>query len=174
MVLLATSVTCGLLNVLVFTETRWSLAVIGVCVILWVMMIPMVIYTKMSIYLSLLADGAAVVIYLYMLTFMIKEDAWFWGLGLPIVLLVTILAEVQTLCIRKLPRSYLTVTLYFMTGIALLCVGLEILIDQYLGGGIALSWSAVVLTVCAIVDIAIATMLSSRRLRGAVRRRLHF
>ena len=97
MVLLATSVTCGLLNVLVFTETRWSLAVIGVCVILWVMMIPMVIYTKMSIYLSLLADGAAVVIYLYMLTFMIKEDAWFWGLGLPIVLLVTILAEVQTL-----------------------------------------------------------------------------
>lgn len=174
MVLLATSVTCGLLNVPVFTETRWSLAVIGVCVILWVMMIPMVIYTKMSIYLSLLADGAAVVIYLYMLTFMIKEDAWFWGLGLPIVLLVTILAEVQTLCIRKLPRSYLTVTLYFMTGIALLCVGLEILIDQYLGGGIALSWSAVVLTVCAIVDIAIATMLSSRRLRGAVRRRLHF
>ena len=173
-VVLATAFTCGLLNVFVFPGSRWSLAVIGVCVILWVIMIPVVIYTRQPIYVSLLFDGLAVVVYLFMLTFMIKENAWFWGLGLPIVLLITALAEILTFCIRKLPRSFLTVSLYIITHIGLMCMGIEILIDRYLKDEISLSWSAVVLTVCAIVDIAIITLLSRRRLRNAVRRRLHF
>ena len=53
-------------------------------------------------------------------------------------------------------------------------MGLEVLIDLYLSGEIALSWSAVVLTVCSVLDIAVITMLSRRRLRNEVRRRLHF
>ena len=59
-VVLATAITCGLLNLLVFNMTAWSLAVIGVCVIVWVIFIPAVIYTKQSVYVSVLFDGAAV------------------------------------------------------------------------------------------------------------------
>ncbi len=173
-VILAAAITCGLLNAFVFTGTLWSLAVIGVCAILWVMMVPVVIYTKQPIYISLLFDGVVVVVYLYLLTFMVNRNDWFFGLGLPIVILVTVLAEVVTLAVKKLPRSFLTESLYLMTAIAVLCVGLEILIDNYVESKIALSWSAVVLTVCVIVDIAVITMLSLRRLRDAVRRRLHF
>ena len=40
---LATSITCGLLNWLVFWGNLWSLAVIGMCGIIWVIMIPTVI-----------------------------------------------------------------------------------------------------------------------------------
>ena len=173
-VVLATAVTCGMLNGFVFTGSRWSLAVIGICAVLWVMLFPLVIYTKLPVFVSLLADGVAVGGYLYMLSVMIKRDEWFWGLGLPIVILVTVLVELLTFCVRKLPRSFLTVALYFVTGIAFLCIGLEVLIDRYLEIGISIGWSAVVLTVCFIVDIAIATLLSRRRLRNAVRRRLHF
>lgn len=173
-VFLATAITCGLLNGYVFTGTRWSLAVIGVCVVLWVIMVPAMIYTKQPIYASLLYDGLAVAGYLYMLTFMVKSDEWFWGLGLPIVVLVTILVEAVTFALKKLPKSFLTNSLYFITAIAILCTGLELLIDRYLEDALMLSWSAVVLTVCVIVDIAVVTMLSLRRLRNAVRRRLHF
>ncbi len=173
-VVVATAVTCGLLNALVFTGSLWSLAVIGVCVNLWVMLIPIAIYTKQPIYVSFLYDGLAVILYLYMLGYMMGKDEWFWNLGLPIVILVTVIVELLTFCIRKLPHSFLTVSLYSITSIALLCVGLEILIDHYLNGMVSLRWSAVVLTVCIIVDIAIITMLSRRRLRDAVRRRLHF
>lgn len=173
-VVLATAITCGILNAFVFTGNLWSLAVIGVCAILWVIMIPAVIYDKQSVYLSLLLDGAAVVLYLYMLTYLTGSKGWFWGLGLQITALVTVIAEVFTVCVRKLPKSFLTITLYFFTAAGLLCMGLEILIDRYVSGKIALSWSAVVLTVCAILDIAVITMLSSRRMRGAVRKRLHF
>lgn len=174
MVVLATAVTCGILNILVFQGAPWSLAVIGVCAVLWVMLIPAVIYTKQSVYVSLLSDGAVVILYLYMLTFLTGSREWFWGLGVPIVMLVMAIAEVFTFCVRRLPRAFLTVGLYLFTAIGLLCMGLEMLIDRFAAGKIALSWSAVVLTVCAILDIAVITMLSRRRLRNAVRRRLHF
>lgn len=173
-VVLATVVTCGVLNIFVFTGALWSLAVIGACVILWVIMIPVVIYSKLSIYFSLLFDGAAVALYLYMLTFLSGSSGWFMGLGLPIAVLVTALAELMTLCIRRLPRTFLTVSLYLFTATGLLCLGLEMLIRWYLERQIFLRWSAVVLTVCVILDIAVITMLSRRRLRNEVRKRLHF
>lgn len=173
-VVLTTAATCGVLNIFVFRETLWSLAVIGVCVILWVIMIPVVIYTRQPVYVSLLFDGAAVLVYLYMIAYMIQRDQWFFGLGMPIVLWVTFLAECFALCLRKLPRSFLTVALYVFTALGLLCLGLEFLIDFYLMNQVSLQWSAIVATVCVIVDIAVITLLSRRRLRNEVRRRLHF
>lgn len=173
-VLLATAVTCGVLNALVFRENPWSLAVIGACGILWVMVIPAVIYTGQSVYVSLLYDGAAVGFYLFLLTFLTGSRGWFAGLGLPIVILLTVLAECFTFCVRKLPKSFLTISLYLFTAIGLVCIGLELLIDRYVFGEISPGWSAVVLTVCVILDIAIVTLLSRKRLRNAVRRRLHF
>jgi hypothetical protein len=171
---LATAVTCGLLNILVFPGRLWSLAVIGVCVILWVWLFPIVIYRRLSVYGSLLLDGLSVALYLYMLAHMIGSYNWCFGLGLPIVLLVTAVAELLTFCIHMLPKSFLTVALYLVTGVGLLCIGIELLITHYLYAAVYLRWSAMVLTVCAVLDIVIITMLSRRRLRGAVRRRLHF
>jgi len=173
-IVLATAVTCGLLNAFVFRSSLWSLAVIGVVLVLWVIMIPVVIYTRQPIYLSILLDGVAVIVYLYLLTYLTGHNSWFYGLGLPIVLLVTAVVEAVMFCIRKLPMSFLTGALYLISGIAVLCVGLELLIDRFLRQEIALGWSAIVLTICVIVDITIATLLSRRRLRNAVRRRLHF
>jgi hypothetical protein len=173
-VAVATAVTCGILNALVFQENLWSLAVIGACVILWVMPMPAVISTKLPVYVSLLLDGGAIILYLYMLTFLTGDDGWFWGLGMPVALLTLALAEAFTFCICRFRRSFLAVGLYMFTALGILNVGLEILIDRYLTGEIALSWSAIVLTVCVILDIAVITILSRRRLRNAVRRRLHF
>lgn len=170
----ATAIICGVLNAWVFRGSPWSLAVIGVCVVFWVIMIPAVIYTRQSVYLSLFYDGAAIAAYLYMLTYLTADREWFWGLGLPIMILVTGVVEIFVLCVRKLPRSFLTVSLYVITGIGLLCLGLEILIDLYFGDEIHLMWSAVVVTVLAILDVTLITMLSQKRLRNAVRRRLHF
>lgn len=174
MVTISTAATCGILNLLVFRDSMWSLVVLGACVILWVLLEPFVIYTSQSVYLSLLCDGAAVAFLLYMVTFLIEDNGWFWGLGVPLTVLVTVVAEVFSMCVNKLPKSFLTVCLYLFTGIALLCLGIEILIDRYVMGGVHLTWSAVVLTVCGILDIAFLTMLSRRRLRNSVRRRLHF
>lgn len=174
MVSLSTAVTCGLLNWLAFPGTLWSLAVIGACVTFWVFMIPAVIYQKWSPFLYVLLDGATVMLYLYLIARMVDRFEWYYGLGIPIVLWVTFMIEVFTVAVMKLPRFFLAVALYFFTTLGLMCVGIELTISAYLDGPMKLTWAAVVLTVCVIIDIAIITTLSQRKLRNELRRRLHF
>lgn len=174
MVALATAVTCGMLNWLVFRGTLWSLAVIGACVTFWVFMIPAVIYHKWSPFLYILLDGATLVLYLYLIARMTGSYGWLSGLGIPIVLWVTAVVEVFAFAVVKFSKSFLTKALYFFTSLGVLCVGLELAIDDYAEISRTLTWSAVVLTVCVIVDIAIITTLSRRKLRNELKRRLHF
>lgn len=173
-VLVAAGLTCGLLNLFVFRSSAWSLLIIGGCLILWVLFMPVIIYTKMSVYTSLFLDGLAIGVYLYLITFVTKSDSWFFGLALPVMVFVSLMAESFALCMKKLPVTFLTTALYVFSAAGILCTGLEVLIDWYLRQEIRLVWSAVVLTVCMIIDIALITMLSRKRLRNAVRRRLHF
>ena len=173
-ILIATGVTCGLLNLFVFRSSQWSFFIIGACILLWVLFVPMIIYGRISVYISLLFDGIAIGFYLYLITFVTMQDEWFLGLALPITALTVFIGEIFALCIKKLPVTFLTTTLYIITSIGALCIGLELLIDRFLGLKMQLVWSAVVLTVCVIIDITLITLLSRARLRNEVRRRLHF
>ena len=58
--------------------------------------------------------------------------------------------------------------------IPLFCVALELFIRHMLLKPMHITWSAVVLTVCTIIDFALLTILVKKRLRNEVRRRLHF
>ncbi|MBR6770695.1 MAG: hypothetical protein IKM28_05585, partial [Lachnospiraceae bacterium] len=151
-----------------------SLAIIGICIILFVLMVPAFIYTRLPIYLSILFDGISVGVYLYMLTYLTASSAWLWELAIPILILVTVLVEIFVFLIRILPTSTIATALYFFAEVGILCIGIELFIDLFLAKSPALSWSAIVLTICGIIVIALATLLSVRRLREAVRRRLHF
>ena len=173
-VLSATAVTCLLLNLLVFNRSLWSLLVIGICICLFVFTFPMVYYRKMPPSLSLLADGAAVAVYLYMIAYLTPSTAWFWQLGLPIVLLVILNTEIFTFLARLVPFSLLSGALCLFIEIPLFCAALEVMIRRMLSAPIRLTWSAVVLTVCVIIDVALITILVKKRLRDEVRRRLHF
>ena len=173
-VLSATAVTCLLLNLLVFNRSLWSLLVIGICICLFVFTFPMVYYRKMPPSLSLLADGAAVAVYLYMIAYLTPSTAWFWQLGLPIVLLVILNTEIFTFLARLVPFSLLSGALCLFIEIPLFCAALEVMIRRMLSAPIRLTWSAVVLTVCVIIDVALITFLVKKRLRSEVRRRLHF
>ncbi|MBR6477139.1 MAG: zinc ribbon domain-containing protein [Lachnospiraceae bacterium] len=174
MVCLATAVTCGVLNWLVFKQNLWSLAVIGACVVLWVMLVPAVIYHKWSPYFYLLMDGGAVMLYLYLIARMTESYHWFYHLGVPMTAFTIVVVELLTLAFRKFPRGILTRGLYLFVALGVLCVGYEIIIDLFRNLPVRLGWSAVVLTICIIVGIAIITTLSRRRLRNELRRRLHF
>ena len=173
-VLGATSLSCVALNLLVFSKNPWSLFIVGACLILFVLAFPVVIYTKLPIYISLLFDGVAVGFYLYMITFNTAGREWFFRLALPIVALATILVEIFALLLRTFSFSHITAALYFFAETALLCVGVELLIRHYYEQPMRLVWSAIVLTVCTVIVILLLTVLSRRRLRDAVRRRLHY
>jgi pilus assembly protein TadC len=84
------------------------------------------------------------------------------------------MTEVYTLLARLLPFTILSGALYLFIEIPLFCVALELLICRFMSNPYAITWSAVVLTVCVIIDIALITILAKKRLRNEVRRRLHF
>lgn len=173
-VLTATGVTCLLLNLLVFNSSRWSLIVIGSCLCLFVFSFPAIFYSKTPIYLSLLADGISVAVYLFLITFLTDSNAWFWQMGLPIVVMLTLLAELFPLLANFVPLTVLSCALCIFVEIPAFCVSLELLIRRILERPYRITWSAVVLTVCVIIDIALITILAKKRLRNEVRRRLHF
>jgi len=173
-VLGSTAITCGLLNLFIFDGSLWSFPIIGICVLLWVFAIPAVIYTKLTLYWSIFFDGIVVVAYLFMLTWLTKSDEWFLSIGLPLVVLITLLLEILLFFMVHISVSFLTTSLYIVIEIAILCAGIELLIDAYSKQSLSLSWSAIVLTVCIIITVALLTVLSRSRLRNEVRRRLHF
>ena len=173
-VLTATSATCFLLNLLVFDASLWSLIVIGCCICLFVFTFPAIFYSKTPIYVSLLADGVSVAVYLYLISFLTSSSTWFWQLGLPIVIVLTICAECFPLLSRFFTLTILPCSLCVFIEIPVFCVSLELLIKHLLDRPYRITWSAVVLTVCVIIDFALITILAKKRLRNEVRRRLHF
>lgn len=173
-VLLSTGVTCGLLNLFVLKYNLWSLIVIGICILIWVLAIPAVIYTKLSIYTSILFDGLAIATFFWAITFVTDSKTWFFQLVIPIIILVIVLIEIFTFFMRRFRISYLATTLYLFIDLAILCVGIEIFTDTFLYERIELTWSAIVLVVCTIIVVALITMISKKRFRETIRRKLHF
>lgn len=172
--LIAASAVCGLLNLFVFRESLWSLYVIGACVVIWVLAVPVVIYTRMPVYGSLLCDGLAIALYEFMISLNTPQQEWFFRLALPITALCTAAALLFVFLMQKVSSAFLMTGLYFFVEAALICAGIELLIERYLALPLRLTWSAVVLSICAVIVIALVTILSRARLRNAVRRRLHF
>ncbi len=174
-VLLVTiSLTCGLLNRLVFSRNLWSLLVIGFCVVIWVICIPFIFYRKLSPYLAVLLDGLAVSFYLYLISRLTGSADWLFYLGLPIVALFTLLLELFMVLISKIGHSFFPMTLYIFSLIPIFCIGIELLCRNFLESPMRITWSAIVLTVCVVFIIAIVTIILLPRVREEARRRLHF
>ncbi|MCM1184192.1 MAG: DUF6320 domain-containing protein [Roseburia sp.] len=171
---LTISVTCGLLNGLVYNSLRWSVPVIGVCLMLWIFFMAAVFSDKITVYVMLLMDAAAIGGYLYLISGLTDTGAWFDRIALPILAVVLFLTELFTLLGRRLPFSLLVGTLYSFVSIAGVCVTIEVVTDLYRADGVGLSWSAIVLTVCAIISVILIMMLMMRRLRNSISRRLYF
>lgn len=172
--LLTISITCGILNWLVFSRTLWSLLVIGFCLVLWVICIPFIFYRKLPPYSAVLLDGLSVSFYLYLISRLTGSADWLFYLGFPIVAMFTVLSELFMLFILNVNRSFFAVTVYILTLISLSCIGIELLCRNYLGDPLRITWSAIVLTVCIVFIIAIVTILLLPRVREEARRRLHF
>ncbi len=94
--------------------------------------------------------------------------------GPALVAILTVCAECFPLLSRFFPLTILSGSLCLFVEIPFFCVSLELLIKRLLERPYRITWSAVVLTVCVIIDFALITILAKKRLRNEVRRRLHF
>lgn len=172
--LLAVMLTCGLLNRLVYDISLWSVPVISMCIIVWAFFMGIVLMKKITVYGMLVVDAVAVMLGLYLLTFLNANDQWYLGIGMPIVCAILFILELFALLAKILPYNMLVGTLYFFLTVAAICTSIEGIIDYYYTSGIHLSWSAIVLSVCTTISTALIAIMMMSRLRNAIRKRLHF
>lgn len=172
-ILIATAVASGILNLFVFQTGLWSLYIIGACILLWIFFIPVLLYSKLSIYLTILFDGIAIALYCGIVYYQFPINQWFLYLALPIIVVITFLIIIFTLVIRFFKTSILSTAILIISEIAVLTVSIELLIKNFLNVNLHITWSAVVLTTCVVIDIMLITILKRKNLRDEVRRRMH-
>ncbi len=169
-----TSICCALLNYLVFNQNLWSIPIIGLCAFFWVVFFPIILFRQLPIYAFIIMDGFALAGYLYMISFMTDSNVWLTDLALPITTLLTALIIIFTFLVRNVSSSILAIALYLYILSPIFCIGIELLICLFRNRPLHIVWSAIVLAPCTVVSIILITVLSRKRLREAVRKRLHF
>ena len=172
-VLIGTALTCGLLNLFIYRFGHWSFYVIGACAVLWIFCIPMLLYSRLSIYLSILLDALASALYIGIIAYDLPDSTWYIGLFVPVLLLALALLLAFVYTVRKICRSILSTATAFVIVCGLFCVGLELLIRRFFDARLYITWSSIVLSCCTIIAAALITVTVRSRLREAVRRRMH-
>lgn len=170
----STSIACAILNLFVFNHNYWSIPVIGACIILWIFFCPRMFLPKIPIYLNLLVTAISVIFYEFAITFMTKSDRWFFEISLPTTLVIMVLVTLSGFFYKVVSSSLIASALYLFVDVGFLSVALECYIDKFMGVEVHLFWSAIVFSVCAVISVALSAILSIRRLRITVQKRLHF
>lgn len=170
----STALACGFLNLFVFNHNYWSIPVIGACIIIWLFFCPRMFLPKIPVSANLAASAASVIFYELAITLMTKSDRWFYELVLPITLVIMGLTVLYGMLYTFISKSLIASALYLFIDAAFLSMAIECFVDKFLRQEIHIFWSAIVFSVCAVISVALISILSIKRLRETVRKRLHF
>ncbi len=167
------AVCCGLLNIILLARHIWSLYVIGAAVMLWVFIVPPLLWRKLPLPVMTLLDAAAIGLYILLIAWELDGLDWYVHLALPAVVLLGVILLVQVLLLQKGKRSILTTIALVIASVAVYVAGLELLADLYFHGEWGPSWSLVVLIVAGALEIPLLVVRRVPSLRREVRRRFH-
>lgn len=173
-ILAATAISCGLLNFFFFQKTHWSLYVIGACILLWIFCSPVFFPSRILPWVSLLLDGIGIALYFGFVALLHPGRGWYVAIALPLTALGNALVQLFLFLSRHPRSSILSQAAVFFCEAAIVSVSIELLTRNYVHAPLTLSWSAIILTCCLIIDVALITILQRTRLREEVRRRMHF
>lgn len=163
-----TTVTDLLLN----SEFVWSPYVVGAIMCAFVfILVPWFVLNK-RYYLFILLDAIVSALYLAYISGATSDFAWFLPLALPLVVVAAVLAAIIVLVTKTKHLHGLYKPASIMDYFAVACVSVELLIDMYTTGSIALSWSLIVLATLAMLSVILVVIEKKQKLKESIRRRL--
>lgn len=168
----STAISCALLNIIVFTGSKWSLLIAGVCGLFWLITVPPLMVRNFKKRIYVLYNGLMVCIYLGLIGIFIDSTDWVIQLAIPITLMTMFFVEVF-LSVGKITRNFLPLATTAFLSAGIECCGIELLIERVTLKGYRLTWSAIVLTVCCVISIVLLTVVSRKKLRNQLHRRFH-
>lgn len=170
-ILLAVAAVCGVLNVFLKPGRLWSLYVIGALLTVWFWLILPIFARKLPRAVKVALDGAAVALYLFLISVDLNGRDWYLGLALPIVLAET--AIVLALAVSLPRRSILTAATLLIGSCALSCLFIELFVDLWLTGRWQPLWSLVVAAACGAIMAVLIVVRRVPGLRAWARRQFH-
>lgn len=171
--LATTAIVCGVMNLFFLVRYHWSLYVIGACIVLWIFVLPVFFPGKLNTYISLLLDGIGIAMYFAIISWLHPGNGWYYAVALPLIALGTVMVQIFSFCLQHPRRSILSQAVVLVAEIGISTVVIELLVRHYLMVPRALTWSAIALICCIIIDATLITILLRSRLREEVRRRMH-
>ena len=172
-VLAATAIVCGLLNLISFEDTRWSFYVIGICAVLWVFLIPLFFPNKLNRLLGIVLDGISILTYIWVIAYLHPGNGWFVKIALPLVIIVNCMIILFVFILNHPKHSILSMAALLTAELSILTAIIELLIRIYLEEPLMLTWGAITLVCGIVIDTALITILRRSRLREEIRRRMH-
>lgn len=169
--LASASVACALLNLCLTPAQPWSLYIVGGALTLWLWLVPPLVFPRLPKSLRILCDGAAVGVYVLLISLTMDGLGWYLGLALPIVLVGTALALGLGLWLPG--RSILTSVILLLASAAIYCLAIELFIDLFLRGAWRPLWSLVVAVSCGALMAVLVTVRAVPGLREQARRKFH-
>ena len=171
--LASVAVCCGVLNLFFHPGRAWSLYVIGAAALLWLWVVPPLLARGMHVLLRLGLGVAAVLLYVYLISVDLNGRIWFLGLAAPLVLWGGVVVLVLGLVLLVYRRSPITTLTILIGSVGVFLLGVEFLVDRWLHGVWAPSWSLVVLVVCVGLVIPLVVIRRVPSLREEARKRFH-
>lgn len=171
--LLSTALLCGGLNLFFFFQERWwSLYIIGATILLWIWLVPPLLYQGMALWVRLMLDMLAVAIYVFLIALELNGLEWFWGLALPTILTGGALLMFLGLVLRK-GRSILTGSSIAIGSVGVFFLMLEYFADCWDDQLYRPGWSVLVAVICTALIIPLVVVRLRPALRDEARKRFH-
>lgn len=168
------AVVCGFLNHVLRADTHWSFYLIGICIIVWIFLLPVFFPKKIPVPAGLMLNGVSIAIFAYMISSLHPGKGWYLEIALPIITIGTILVlNFYGFTIHR-KSSFITKTVLLFGSFAVLFPIIEILMDLHFRGAVFLTWSFVILACCVSIDVILITISFLTGVRGELRKRLHF
>ena len=170
--LCSVAVCCGVLNFFLRTSHTWSLYIVGAAVMLWIWLVPPLLFRGMPLWVRLGLDACAVGVYVYLISIDLHGLRWYLGLALPIILTGGAIVVVLGFILSR-GRSILTSVTLIIGAIGLFVMSIELYVDRWLRQDYLPGWSLVVAAVCVALIIPLIIVRRRPALRDEVRRRFH-
>lgn len=172
--LLLTAGICAIINGVYEGEFTWSLYVISSLLLAMLVIVLPIFPLNWHPLFFVVIDCLSLTLYMYVLNVLISGDSWFETLALPLIILIMAIGAIDV-CVadggmlRRLP-----LLAFIVISMSVAVVGIEIIIDIYTTAAVDVSWSWLVLAPCLAVAAILLIVDNNRRIKSAMKKRLHY
>lgn len=174
MVLLIPAVVTLISDLMTSFSISWSAYVVGACIVVYFLILFPLLFKKPLPYLFIAVDVLVVLMYLLLIDYLTGGSSWFLTLALPVTLIAALFVTLTVFVLRLKDYPDLYKAAAILSGIGILCVALELVLNAHHGLPLRPGWSLFTLAPCLVLSAMMIYTERHKTLKDKIRRRLFY